>query len=76
MTNGTHLSPFDLGRKAGSDPSQAAINPFKGGTAEYNNFEVGRRFGAAKAETDFRDRLGPDDMKPDPDETDESDDAS
>ena len=46
-----HLSAFDLGQKAGADPTAPGSNPFEIGTDRHNNFEVGRRFGAKNSQT-------------------------
>ena len=65
------VSAFDQGKKAASG-SEAAPNPFARGSAEYNNFELGRRFGADRVEESqnyWRER--PDASTPDFDETDD-----
>lgn len=42
------VSAFDQGHQAGKAPDGAVVeNPFVKGSVEHNNFEVGRRFGAA-----------------------------
>ena len=63
----TGVSAFDQGQKAGRDPDGLQVeNPFAEGSAEHNNFEVGRRFGASNAER--RGRPSEAAMKPDADE--------
>lgn len=51
----TGRSAFDQGQAAGRDVTGSPpANPFGQGSAEHNNFEVGRRFGAANAEKHLR----------------------
>lgn len=50
MSKDNNLSAFDQGQQAGkSQTTPGPENPFLVGSAEHNNFEVGRRFGVANS---------------------------
>ena len=51
---------FEQGRRAGNDRGGPLVaNPFLSGSAEHNNFEVGRRFGAQNTAANERSREKP-----------------
>jgi hypothetical protein len=51
---------FEQGRRAGNDRGGPRVaNPFLDGSAEHNNFEVGRRFGAENTAAHERGRDKP-----------------
>ena len=55
-----HETAFERGRKAGNDRAGPfVVNPFAAGSAEHNNFEVGRRFGAQNTDANERSREKP-----------------
>ena len=62
------MSAFDLGQKAADTSVATAPNPFDAGTAEHNNFEVGRRFGAENSRQQKADAAARITHKPDADE--------
>ena len=65
------LSAFDQGKRSAA-AGEASSNPFASGSAEYNNFELGRRFGIDRVEEGksyWRDR--PEASTPDIDEGDD-----
>ena len=50
-SKGNGASAFEQGQTAGKDREGPRLdNPFPDGSAEHNNFEVGRRFGASHPE--------------------------
>lgn len=66
----SQVSAFEQGQKAGSDSTGPVVpNPFDEGSAQHNNFEVGRRFGATNVDANDRRRKDVNLLVPDADES-------